>query len=143
MNKVQARGGNVMTKIGKRWRRVKTVRKRIKRRIVRFRRTRRLAMRVRVNRRWRTVYKRGSGFRVRYESLGSTKGSQNFVGEETRAKRYSSNCDLQVEFHSFFTVRILAYTFVAIIIIIIIIIIRTFCLDTAEYGDKFVFRVER
>ena len=65
MRKVVPRGGTVMMRVGRRWRKFRktAIRKRTTRRIRRRRRP--IAMRIRVKGRWKSVYKRGNGFRVR------------------------------------------------------------------------------
>lgn len=65
MRKVAARGGTVVMRLGRKWRRVKPKR-RTRRKTRRTRKIkRRIAMRVRVKRRWKSLYKYGSGFRIR------------------------------------------------------------------------------
>ena len=62
MRNVQARAGSVMMRVRKKWTNIK---KRV-RRVRRVRRTKRIAMKILVKGRWKTLYNRGSGYRIRY-----------------------------------------------------------------------------
>ena len=63
LRKVVARGGTVMARVGRKWRKIRKV---VSRKKAISRVKRRVAMRIRIKKRWRYVYRSGSRFRIRF-----------------------------------------------------------------------------